>query len=109
MASYDELTDALACVRSRVRLEPVDGSWRVFRDDERRWTYDSAHPDPQPAPFTTIGWRLVHIASCKVMYHEWAFGPRELTWITFEIPGDVAASIKTIEHGTDFWQTISQR
>jgi hypothetical protein len=31
-------------------------------------------PDPDPAPFTTIGWRLVHLADCKVMYHEWGFG-----------------------------------
>jgi hypothetical protein len=39
---------------------------------------DYAEPDPDPPPLTTIGWRLVHLADCKVMYHEWAFGPRRL-------------------------------
>jgi len=37
-------------------------------------------PHPDPAPFTTIGWRLVHVAECKVMYHEYAFGGAKLTF-----------------------------
>jgi hypothetical protein len=96
----DELTQTLAGLTdAEFAWEPLDGSWRVFQDDEGRWTYDYEIPDPQPAPFTTIGWRLVHIALCKVMYHEWAFGPRELTWISIETPGDVEASIATLERG----------
>ena len=98
--AYDELTQTLSGLTDvEFSWEPVDGSWRVSRDDEGRWTYDYEIPDPQPAPFTTIGWRLVHIALCKVMYHEWAFGPRELTWISIETPGDVEASIATLEVG----------
>jgi hypothetical protein len=45
--------------------------------------------DPVPAPFTTLAWRLFHVASCKVMDHEWAFGPAELTWLTIERPETV--------------------
>jgi len=30
---------------------------------------DHAEPDPEPAPSTSIGWRLVHLADRKVMYH----------------------------------------
>jgi hypothetical protein len=30
---------------------------------------DHAEPDPEPAPSTSIGWRLVHPADRKVMYH----------------------------------------
>ena len=56
--------------------EPVPGCWTVHRDEAGAWITDYAWPDPEPAPFTTIGWRLLHIADCKVMYHEWAFGPR---------------------------------
>jgi hypothetical protein len=33
------------------------------------------------------------------MYHELAFGPRKLTFITIETPGDVEASIATLERG----------
>jgi hypothetical protein len=36
--------------------------------------------DPAPPPFTTVGWRLSHIADCKIMYHEYAFGSRKLTF-----------------------------
>ncbi len=79
--------------------EPAPGMWKVFLDDRGQWTHDYEEPDPVPAPFTTIGWRLIHIATCKVMYHEWAFGPRELTWDTIETPHDVAGSMEMIERG----------
>src|SRR5215204_3597996 len=57
---------------------PSLGCWTVRRDEAGVWITDYAWPDPEPAPFTTIGWRLLHIADCKVMYHEWAFGPGKL-------------------------------
>src|SRR5438093_11345584 len=59
--------------------EPVPGCWTVHRDETGRWVRDYAFPDPVPAPVTTIGWPLVHIADCKVMYDESAFGARRLT------------------------------
>ena len=62
--------------------EPVPGCWTIHRDETGAWISDYAQPDPDPAPFTTLGWRLVHVADCKVMYHEWAFGPRKLTFPT---------------------------
>jgi len=48
---------------------------------------------------TTIGWRLVHVALCKVIYHEWAFGPRELDFRNIENPHDLKSSIRMLEHG----------
>jgi len=47
--------------------EPVSGCWTVHRDGAGSWVTDYAFPDPTPAPFTTLGWRLVHIADCKIM------------------------------------------
>jgi hypothetical protein len=38
------------------------------------WVHDRAQPDPEPPPSTTIGWRLVYIADCKVTHHEWGSG-----------------------------------
>ena len=43
--------------------EPVRGAWTVRRGDDGRWTADWADPDPDPAPVTTIAWRLWHLAS----------------------------------------------
>jgi hypothetical protein len=48
---------------------------------------------------TTIGWRLVHVALCKVIYHEWAFGPRQLDFINIENPHDVQSSLHMVELG----------
>jgi hypothetical protein len=79
--------------------EPVPGCWTVFRDGEGRWTYHYEEPDPRPSPFTKIGWRLVHLALCKVIYHEWAFGPRALDFTNVENPHDVASSLAMLARG----------
>lgn len=79
--------------------EPVEGCWRVYRRADGRWDHDYEEPDPDPAPFTTIGWRLAHIATCKVMYHEYAFGPRMLTWDTIETPGTADDALDMLDAG----------
>jgi hypothetical protein len=79
--------------------QPVPRSWTVFQDERGRWDHHYAEPDPDPAPFTTIAWRLTHVAMCKVMYHEHAFGPGELTWLSFETPGSAAAALDMLDRG----------
>jgi hypothetical protein len=79
--------------------EPVDGCWTVRPDGAGGWVADYAEPDPEPAPFTTIGWRLVHLADCKVMYHEWAFGERRLTFPDLAAPGTAAGAVERLEEG----------
>jgi hypothetical protein len=79
--------------------EPVPGCWTVHRDEAGAWITDYAWPDPEPAPFTTIGWRLVHIADCKVMYHEWAFGPGKLTFPDLTASPAAADAIARLEEG----------
>jgi hypothetical protein len=78
---------------------PVPGCWTVHRDEAGAWITDHAWPDPEPAPFTTIGWRLVHIADCKVMYHEWAFGPGKLTFPDLTASPAAADAIARLEEG----------
>lgn len=102
-----QMSEAFHTVRSRVDgliddeyfWEPVEGCWRVYRRPDGRWDHDYAEPDPMPAPFTTIGWRLAHIATCKVMYHEHAFGPGELTWNSIETPSSAGRAIDMLEEG----------
>jgi hypothetical protein len=79
--------------------EPVPGCWTVHPNESDRWIVDYELPDPEPPPFTTIGWRLVHVATCKEMYHEYAFGPGRLTWDELEIPHTVADAIIRLEEG----------
>jgi hypothetical protein len=79
--------------------EPVPGCWTVRRDGSGAWVADYAEPDPDPAPFTTIGWRLAHLADCKIMYHEWAFGPGRLTWPELAAPATAADALARLEEG----------
>jgi hypothetical protein len=79
--------------------EPVPHAWTLRRLPDGRWDADYAHPDPDPAPFTTIAWRINHIASCKIMYHEYAFGARKLTFPDLEIPLSPAAAVAMLDEG----------
>jgi hypothetical protein len=79
--------------------EPVLGCWTVRPDEHGRWVLDYALPDPDAPPFTTIAWRLIHIATCKVMYHEYAFGRQDLTWDTLEIPHTLTNTIALLQEG----------
>jgi hypothetical protein len=50
--------------------EPVPRRLDRVRGEGGHWDHHHAEPDPVPAPFSTIAWRLTHLAMCKVMYHE---------------------------------------
>jgi len=77
--------------------EPVPECWTVHQDQSGRWVVDYAVPAPEPPPFTTIAWRLLHLAECKVMYHEYAFGPGRLTWEELPVPHTAAEAIAWLE------------
>lgn len=44
--------------------EPVDGCWSIRPDAQGVLRLDGigVHPDPVPPPFTTLAWRIAHIA-----------------------------------------------
>ena len=80
--------------------EPVPECWTVRRRADGRWTVDYPEPPhPDPPPFTTIGWRLVHVAECKVMYHEYAFGPATLTFPEIDSAHTAATAIAQLDAG----------
>jgi DinB family protein len=102
-----ELVDGYETVRTRVQgltdeeffWEPVPDCWTVRPAEHGRWAADYEEPDPDPAPFTTIAWRLVHVAECKLMYHEYAFGPARPTWPELDSPRTAVDAIAALEHG----------
>lgn len=78
--------------------EPVSGCWTVHPRAESRgadvegsgdWVIDYDPSQPQPAPFTTIAWRTLHLAGVNYVYWDYAFGTASLTF-DLELPGDVA-------------------
>ena len=49
--------------------EPVSGCWSLRPGPDRTWPLDGgegAGPEPDPAPVTTIAWRLGHLAGMAV-------------------------------------------
>jgi hypothetical protein len=103
----EELDDAYRMIRDRVEglsdeefwWAPVAGAWSVRQTKRGTWAADYEEPDPDPAPFTTIGWRVVHVAECKVMYHEYAFGEARLTWPELDSPHTATDAIASLERG----------
>lgn len=43
--------------------EPVPGCWSLRPDANGLYQVEMVRPEPNPAPVTTIGWRLMHLAS----------------------------------------------
>jgi hypothetical protein len=77
--------------------EPVPHCWTVHRDETGSWIEDYADPAPEPPPFTTIAWRIVHVSLCKLMYCEYAFGSAQLTWDELVVPHAAAEAIASLE------------
>ena len=115
---------SFAVVRARIEglddeeffWEPVAGCWSVRPVDQAKpahtaeanasrcgWFAEHGFDGqtfnvPEPAPFTTIAWKLQHMASCNVMYHEHAFGDGRDLWGEL-IPHTAAGAIELWEHG----------
>src|SRR5919106_5092739 len=102
-----QLDEGYRMIRGRVEglgdeefwWEPAPESWTVRQRPDGRWMADYEEPDPDPAPLTTIGWRLVHVAECKVMYREYAFGPGKLEWPDIDSAHSADAAIAQLQEG----------
>jgi hypothetical protein len=70
LALLDGLSD------DEYRWEPVAGCWNVRPDrgSPSGWTVDYPDAEPDPAPFTTIAWRMLHISDGNTIYWEHGFG-----------------------------------
>jgi hypothetical protein len=74
--------------------EPVPSCWTVRPKPAApgHWEIDYDWPEPDPPPFTTIAWRLVHVANGNWIYWEHAFGPGERMFPDLVIPGSADAA-----------------
>ena len=93
--------------------EPVAGCWSIRRCDEARtsmaagggdWVADFEFPEPQPAPFTTIAWRLAHlrvgIFGARNASH---FGGPPIDYQTVDWAGDAKAALAQLDEQYDRW------
>lgn len=86
--------------------EPVAGSWSIRPDGGGAWRADGAVPAPDPAPLTTIAWRLHHIADDLLA------AERNATWLGLTpaapvVSGSaptVAEVLPRLQASYDFWR-----
>jgi len=61
--------------------EPAPGSWSVRERADGAWRHEWVQPEPDPAPFTSLSWRLWHLID---MYGE----DRAWKWLDLSPQGD---------------------
>ena len=116
MATSELLTDVFARIRRQGELaledlsdeeyfwQPVAGCWTVRRRSDPphggttlgggEWVHDYAFEDPTPPPFTTIAWRLTHIAVGSGVLCDVAFdGVLSSSPLTADFPGTAAEAV----------------
>ncbi len=63
--------------------EPVPGCWSLrprgqaasaMPSGKGEWLLDYEEPEPQPPPFTTIAWRMCHMAQSPLERYDYTFG-----------------------------------
>lgn len=76
--------------------EPAPGCWSIRPRDEIRtsaslgggeWLLEFDRPEPDPPPFTTIAWRMGHLASGIALRADYTTGTKTMTWDDYQMPG----------------------
>ncbi|MFP5366827.1 MAG: DinB family protein [Actinomycetes bacterium] len=99
--------------------EPVPGSWNIrprgtgsapIQAGAGDFTIDFAVPEPDPAPVTTIAWRLGHIL-VGVLGERLAshFGGRPVSYETFEYAGTANQALEQLDAMYAQWITAVSR
>ncbi|OBB29022.1 DinB family protein [Mycolicibacterium elephantis] len=80
--------------------EPVPGCWTVRRDG----SIDFAYPPLEPAPFTTIAWRLAHVIVGVLAVRNYShFGGPEASYETWQYATDAATALSQLDDAYARW------
>jgi hypothetical protein len=90
--------------------EPVEGAWNIrprTSDDQPGtgdFTIDWAWPTPEPAPVTTIAWRLAHIQvgvlEGRIGSH---FGGPAVDYRTYDYQGTASVALQRLDDAYKVW------
>jgi hypothetical protein len=91
---FDELTD------EEYFWQPVPDCWTVHPDGAIDFTY----PEPQPAPFTTIAWRLAHvIVGVFAMRNHSHFGGPPADYLSWNYATDAKTALRQLDEQYRKW------
>ncbi len=80
--------------------EPVTGCWTVHRDGG----IDFEYPEPAPAPFTTIAWRLAHvIVGVFAMRNHSHFGGPAADYQSWDYATDAKTALQQLDDAYANW------
>lgn len=93
--------------------EPVPGCWSLRRRGQEvgpdgggagDWVMDYRYPEPEPAPVTTIAWRLGHLAIGIFGERDSAhFGDGSVSYQTTDWPPTAAGGLALLDEHHDAW------
>ncbi|MFG2112000.1 DinB family protein [Streptomyces sp. NPDC048718] len=112
---------ATALTDEEYRWEPVAGCWSVRRradgpgpratlltgDRAGAWGRDATPPPhPEPAPFTTLAWRLSHLTEMFELRTDHTAGSRSRTRDDVRIHGDAAPAVAAFAAASAAWRAM---
>jgi len=81
--------------------------WHL-EEREGSWTIPYEYIAPDPVPFTTIAWRMAHLATSKILTAEYAFGAGKKKLEDLKLPNDSAGMAEFLaESHASFVEAIS--
>ena len=84
--------------------EPVPGAWNV-RPQGTAFAIDWAWPAPEPAPVTTIAWRIAHIlVGCLAMRTASHFGRAPTDYTSWAYAGTAAVALRQLDEEYAVWR-----
>lgn len=86
--------------------EPVPGCWSIRPGPDGKHMIDWEWPTPDPAPVTTIAWRIAHIGVQTLGIRASAhFGDGSLTLETIRWPKTASEGLRTLATHYEHWRT----
>ena len=109
VARVDGLTD------DEYLWEPVPGCWSVRPRAQNQtkqargrgdWVIELERPEPDPPPFTTIAWRMCHVASGLLMRADYTTGAKRMVWDDYEVPSTAEGGIASFIGAANTWSAV---
>lgn len=83
---------------------PVPDAWSLRPDGDSVFRMDSVGPGPDPAPFTTIAWRLGHVVVDVLARRNAAhFGAPPVSYETWEYAASARTALGQLDAQVDIW------